>query len=413
MSLVVPFRALRPQKNYVQEVAALPYDVLEWDEARRIGEGNPKNFLHVEKPEIDFPADRPGDELSIHVAARNTLERWIKEGFLFQDDKPCFYVYGQKQGVHLQYGIVGCVSLAEYEAGQIKKHELTTVDKERDRIRNIDTVNANTGLVFCVYPTSDAINRMVEEIVREAPEYDFVFDNGVANSVWVVRDDQRIAAIQKAFLEVQALYIADGHHRAAAAAAVARLRKEGYPSQKGIEEYNFFAAGLFPDHQVRIMGYDRVVKDLNGLTEKEFLGRIGESFVVSPESRLKSPSRLHEFGMYLGGKAFCLHVKDVYLRQKDLIRTLDVSLLQDNLLAPILGIQDPRADRRIKFVGSTRGVAALQNMVDSKEFAVAFSVYPTSLTQVMAVADSGQVMPPKSTWFEPKLLSGLFVHLLH
>jgi uncharacterized protein (DUF1015 family) len=413
MSLVVPFRALRPQKNYVQEVAALPYDVLEWDEARRIGEGNPKNFLHVEKPEIDFPADRPGDELSIHVAARNTLERWIKEGFLFQDDKPCFYVYGQKQGVHLQYGIVGCVSLAEYEAGQIKKHELTTVDKERDRIRNIDTVNANTGLVFCVYPTSDAINRMVEEIVREAPEYDFVFDNGVANSVWVVRDDQRIAAIQKAFLEVQALYIADGHHRAAAAAAVARLRKKGHPAQKGIEEYNFFAAGLFPDHQVRIMGYDRVVKDLNGLTEKEFLGRIGESFVVSLESRLISPPRLHEFGMYLGGKAFCLHVKDVYLRQKDLIRTLDVSLLQDNLLAPILGIQDPRADRRIKFVGSTRGVAALQNMVDSKEFAVAFSVYPTSLTQVMAVADSGQVMPPKSTWFEPKLLSGLFVHLLH
>jgi uncharacterized protein (DUF1015 family) len=199
----------------------------------------------------------------------------------------------------------------------------------------------------------------------------------------------------------------------AAAAAVARLRKRGHPSPKGIEEYNFFAAALFPSHQVRIMGYDRVVKDLNGLTEKEFFGSIGESFVVSPESRLKSPSRLHEFGMYLGGKAFCLHIKDVYLRQKDLIRTLDVSLLQDNLLAPILGIQDPRADKRIKFVGSTRGVEALQNMVDSKEFAVAFSLYPTSLTQVMAVSDSGQIMPPKSTWFEPKLLSGLFVHLLH
>ena len=412
MSLVVPFRALRPQKNYVQEVAALPYDVLEWDEARRIGEAHRKSFLHVEKPEIDFPADRPGDELRVHVTARNTLKRWIKEGFLFQEDKPCFYVYGQKQGNHTQYGIVGCVSIAEYEAGQIKKHELTTVDKERDRIKNIDTVNANTGLVFCVYPTRDAIDHIVEKIVREPPEYDFTFDNGVAHSVWVVRDDQRIEAIRKAFLEVQALYIADGHHRAAAAAAVAKLRRKRHPAEKGIEELDFFAAGLFPDHQVRIMGYDRVVKDLNGLTEKEFLNRVGESFVISPESRLKSPSRLHEFGMYLEGKAFCLRVKDVYLQQKDLIRTLDVSLLQDNLLTPILGIQDPRADKRIKFVGSIRGVAALQKMVDSKEFAVAFSLYPTSLTQVMAVADSGQIMPPKSTWFEPKLLSGLFVHLL-
>ena len=413
MSLVLPFRALRPQKKYVQEVAALPYDVLEWDEARRIGEANPKSFLHVEKPEIDFPADRPGDELSIHVAARNTLERWIKEGFVFQEDKPCFYVYGQKKGDHTQYGIVGCVSVAEYEAGQIKKHELTTVDKEQDRIKNIDTVDANTGLVFCVYPSSDTINRIVGEIVREAPEYDFVFDNGVANSVWVVRDDQRIETIRKAFMDARALYIADGHHRAAAAAAVARRRKKGHPAPKDTQEHNFFVVGLFPDNQVRIMGYDRVVKDLNELTEKEFLDRIRESFVVSPEPRLKSPSRIHEFGMYLGGKAFSLHVKEAYLRQNDLIRTLDASLLQDNLLAPILGIQNPRQDKRIKFVGSIRGVAALQNMVDSKEFTVAFTLCPTSITQVMAVADSGQIMPPKSTWFEPKLLSGLFVHLLH
>jgi uncharacterized protein (DUF1015 family) len=367
----------------------------------------------VEKPEVDFTADRPGDESKFHVAARKTLERWMKEGLLFQEDKPCFYVYGQKQGNHIQYGIVGCVSVAEYEAGQIKKHELTTVDKERDRIKNIDTVNANTGLVFCVYPAHDTINRLVGEIIREVPEYDFVFDNSVTHSAWVVRDDQRIEAIRKAFLEVQALYIADGHHRAAAAAAVARLRKTGYPAQKSIEEYHFFVAGLFPDQQVRIMGYDRVVKDLNGLTEKEFLNRVGESFVVSPESRLKPPSRLHEFGMYVGGKAFCLRVKDVYLQQKDLIRTLDVSLLQDHLLTPVLGIQDPRSDKRIRFVGSIRGVAALQSMVDSKEFAVAFSLYPTSLAQVMAVADSGQIMPPKSTWFEPKLLSWLFVHLLY
>ena len=411
--LVIPFKALRPPKQYAREVAAHPYDVPEWDEAKKIAETNPRSFLHVEKPEIDFPVERAGDDPSIHVRARDTLDRLIKEGCLLQEEKPCLYVYGQKQEAHVQYGIVGCVSLAEYEAGQIKKHELTTLDKEEDRIRNIDTVNANTGLVFCVYPASDAINRVVEEIVRQAPEYDFVFDNGVVHSVWVVRADQRIKAIRKAFLNVQTLYIADGHHRAAAAAAVARLRKGGNPAHRGTEEYNFFVAGLFAHDQARIMGYDRMVKDLNGLTEKEFLGGVGESFIVSPESGLKSPSRPHEFGMYLGGKGFRLHVKEDELRQKDIIRTLDVSLLQENLLAPILGIQDPRTDKRIKFVGGIRGVAALQNMVDSKEFAVAFTLYPTSVSQLMAVADSGQIMPPKSTWFEPKLLSGLFVHLLH
>jgi uncharacterized protein (DUF1015 family) len=413
MSIVLPFKALRPPKQHAREVAAYPYDILEWDEARKIGEAHPESFLRVEKPEIDFPPDRPADDRLIHVRARRTLERLIREGFLLQEEKPCFYVYSQKQGDHIQYGIVGCVSLAEYEAGQIKKHELTTVDKERDRIRNIDTVNANTGLVFCVYPANDPINRMVEEIVRQAPEYDFIFDNGVAHSVWGVRDAKRIEAIQKAFLDVNALYIADGHHRAAAAAAVATLRRKGNPAHKGTEEYNFFVAGLFPHDQARILGYDRVVKDLNGLTEEAFLRRVGEGFIVSPESGLKSPSRPHEFGMYVGGRGFRLCVREDRLLQKDVIRTLDVSLLQDSLLAPILGISDPRSDKRIEFVGSIRGAAALQNMVDSKEFAAAFSLFPTSLSQLMAVADSGQVMPPKSTWFEPKLLSGLFVHLLN
>ena len=412
MSTVVPFRALRPQKQYARGVAAYPYDVLEWDEARKIGEANPKSFLHVEKPEIDFPTERAGDDLGIHIAARNSLERLIKEGFLVQEEKPCFYVYSQKQGDHIQYGIVGCVSLAEYEAGQIKKHELTTADKERDRIRNIDTVNANTGLVFCVYPASTAINRMVEEIVRKAPEYNFVFDNGVAHSVWVVRDDQRIEAIRKAFLDVQALYIADGHHRVAAASAVARMRKMGHPAQKGTEEYNYFVAGLFPHDQVRIMDYNRAVRDLNGLSENEFLRKIEEGFIISPDSDLRLPPHPHEFGMYLRRNAFRLHVREDKFRQKNLIQTLDVSLLQDNLLTPILDIQDPRTDKRIKFVGSARGIAALKNMVDSREFAVAFSLYPPSLNQLIAVADSGQLMPPKSTWFEPKLLSGLFVHLL-
>ena len=412
MSTVLPFRALRPQKNYVREVAALPYDVLEWDEARKIGELNPRSFLHVEKSEIDFPGDTDGNDPHIYATAKDNLKRLVNERILFQDPKPCFYVYGQRQGDHVQYGIVACVSIAEVEVGQIKKHELTTVVKEQDRIRNIDTVNANTGLVFCAYFAREAIHRIVEEIIRQDPEYDFTFDNSVAHTVWVVSDAQKIEAVTKAFLDVNALYIADGHHRVAAAAAVARIRRERNAVHKGAEEYNYFMAGLFPHDQVRIMGYDRVVKDLNGLTEKEFLSRIGESFIVSPESGLKSPSRPHEFGMYLGGKGFRLHVKEDKFRQKDLLRTLDVSLLQNNVLAPILGIHDPRADKRIKFVGGTRGVTALEKMVDSKEFAVAFSLPPPSLTQLMAVADSGQIMPPKSTWFEPKLLSGIFVHLL-
>jgi len=412
MSTVLPFRALRPQKKYVREVAAFPYDVLEWEEARKIGEGNPKSFLHVEKSEIDFPGDTDGNDPRIYATAKATLQRWIKDRILFQEATPCFYVYGLKQEDHVQYGIVACVSIAEVESGQIKKHELTTVVKEQDRIRNIDTVNANTGLVFCAYPAREAIHRIVEKIIRQDPEYDFTFDNGVAHTVWVVSDAQKIEAIKKAFHDVNAIYIADGHHRVAAAAAVARIRRERNVGHKGTEEYNYFVAGLFPHDQVRILDYNRAVRDLKGLSENEFLGKIKEGFLVSPDSDLSLPSRPHEFGMYLGGKGFRLHVREDRLRQKDLIRTLDVSLLQDNLLTPILGIQDPRTDKRIKFVGSARGIAALKNMVDSKEFAVAFSLYPPSLAQLMAVADSGQIMPPKSTWFEPKLLSGLFVHLL-
>jgi uncharacterized protein (DUF1015 family) len=412
MSIVLPFKALRPPKHYVHEVAAHPYDVLEWEEARKIGESNPKRFLHVEKPEIDFPADQPADDLNLHLAARKTLERFIREGFLVQEKKPCFYIYRQKQGNHVQHGIVGCVSLAEYEAGQIRKHELTTVDKERDRIKNIDTVNANTGLVFCVYPTHEAISQRVGEIVRHDPEYDFVFDNGVGHTVWVVSDPRTIGAIQKAFLEVKTLYIADGHHRVAAAAAVARMRKEKNRAHKETEEYNYFVAGLFPHDQVRILDYNRAVRDMKGLSEYEFLRKIEEGFLVSPDSDLNLPSRPHEFGMYLRGKSFRLHFREDRLRQNDLIRTLDVSILQDNLLTPILGIQDPRTDKRVKFIGSSRGISGLKDLVDAKEFAVAFSLYPPSLSQLMAVADSGQMMPPKSTWFEPKLLSGLFVHLL-
>jgi uncharacterized protein (DUF1015 family) len=412
MSVVVPFRALRPRKQYVREVAAYPYDVLDWEEGKKIGEANPRSFLHVEKSEIDFPRDTDPQDPRVYAAARNNLDRLVQEGILFREDKPCFYVYAQRRGDHIQYGVVGCASAAEYQIDQIKKHELTTVDKEQDRIKNIDTVNANTGLVFCVYSAQEAINGIVQEVVQLEPEYDFIFDNGVAHTVWVVSDNERIEAIKDAFLKVKALYIADGHHRAASAAAVAKLRREKNPAHRGTEEYSFFTAGMFPHTQVRIMDYNRAVKDLKGLSEEEFLRKIQEGFSITPGFSQKSPSNTHEFGMYLGGKWFKLEAKEENLSREGLVGGLDVSVLQNNLLAPILGIHDPRTDGRIKFVGGIRGTKELEKMVDSKEFAVAFSMYPPSLCQLMAVADAGQIMPPKSTWFEPKLLSGLFVHLL-
>lgn len=411
MVTVLPFKALRPQKQYVEKVAAHPYDVLEWEEAKKIGDVNPTSFLHVEKPEIDFPRETAMDP-GIHVRAKKNLELLIKDEILIREDKPKFYVYRLKQRQHIQYGLVACLSIPEYEAGQIKRHELTTVDKEQDRIRNIDTVNANTGLVFCVYSARESINRIVEESSRKKAEYDFTFDDGVTHTVWVVSDQTRIEAIKNAFLEVDAVYIADGHHRAASAAAVARIRREKRPVEKGTQEYNFFMAGLFPHDQVKIMEYNRIVKDLNGLSEEQFLHKLRDNFSVSENPIRKSPPIPHQFGMYLCGRWFRLETQIDNRLQKDLVGKLDVSLLQERVLSSILGIDDPRKDKRIRFVGGIRGIQELEKMVDSKEFAVAFSLFPPSVTELMAVADSGQIMPPKSTWFEPKLLSGLFVHPL-
>jgi uncharacterized protein (DUF1015 family) len=412
MSAFIPFRALRPYRRFVKEVAAYPYDVVEEDEARKIGERNPRNFLRVEKSEIDLsPKTDPNDD-RVFAAAKTNLERLIKEGILFQEEKPCFYIYGQKKGDHTQYGIVGGVSVAEYDSGQVKKHELIRPDKEKERIRNIDAANANTGLVFLVYAAREAIDRIVDRIVKEDPEYDFVFDNGVRHVAWVVSDEKTIEAIQREFLKVDALYIADGHHRAAAAAAVAKFRKEENPAHKGTEEYNYFVGALFPHNQARIMDYNRVVKDLNGLSEEEMIRRVQKKFNVSPHFGDKSPTRPHEFGMYLKGRWYRLEVTGDKLDERGLIEKLDVRLLQDHLLSPVLGIQDPRTDKRIKFIGGIRGVVELERLVNSGEFAVAFYMYPPTVKELMDVADAGQVMPPKSTWFEPKLLSGMFVHLL-
>jgi len=412
MATLIAFRALRPYRKFATEVASHPYDVLEENEARRIGEKNPRSFLHVEKSEIDLPPETdPGDD-RVFTAAKDNLDRLISEGVLFQERKPCFYVYGQKKGDHAQFGIVGGVSVAEYDSGRIKRHESIRPDKERERIRNIDTTNANTGLVFLIYPARETIDRIVDEIIREDPEYDFVFENGVRHLVWVVSDEKRIEGLRREFLKVDAFYIADGHHRVAAAAAVAKIRREKNGVHKGNEGYNTFVGALFPHIQARILDYNRVVKDLNGLSEEDLIRKIRDHFIVIPDFKGKSPSKPHEFGMYLKGEWYKLQVKEDRFEQRDLIERLDVWLLQHLLLEPVLKIQDPRTDKRIKFIGGIRGVAELERLVDSREFGVAFSMYPPTVKELMEIADTGRMMPPKSTWFEPKLLSGILVHRL-
>lgn len=412
MSIVVPFRALRPLKKYVKDAASYPYDIMDLEEARKIAKENPLSFLHVERSEVDMPED--GDIISdeVHQLARKRLHRLIKDGIFIQDEKPCFYVYRQRAGGREQTGIVAGVSAEEYAAGLIKKHELTRVDKELDRIKHIDTVNAQTGLVFVLYRNQDAITRIVDGVTETPPEYDFVKEDGIAHTVWVVRDEETLQAIRGEFAKVGCLYIADGHHRAASAAEIAGMRKKANPHHRGDESYNFIMATLFPHDQLKILDYNRVVKDLNGLTEQEVLRRIREKFDVFPDFGLKSPTQQCEFGMYLGGRWYRLAAKETTWDGKDLVGGLDVSILQNNLLMPVLGIMDPRTDNRIKFVGGIQSIKEMQRLVDSGRYAVAFALYPPTVEQLMEIADSGFIMPPKSTWFEPKLRSGIFVHLL-
>jgi uncharacterized protein (DUF1015 family) len=412
MALVIPFRALRPQKKFAGEVASFPYDVLDRAEGRAIVRDNPRNFLRVEKSEIDLPDEIRDDDPRVFAKARENLREFMNEGILFQEDKPSFHVYRQQTMDREQYGLVGCVSVAEYEAGLIKKHELTRVDKENERVNHIETAGAQTGLVFLLYRSREAIDRIISGIVKGPPEYDFTTPDGVTHTAWVISDNAVIAALQREFSKVESLYIADGHHRAASAAAVARMRREKNPAHKGTEEYNYFVATLFSHEQLKILDYNRVVKDLHGMTVRALLDRVGEKFTVKPGFRERSPARPHQFGMYLTGAWYLLEAKPQVYGKADLIGKLDVSILQAHLLGPVLGIADPRTDDRIKFVGGIRGMNELERMVDQMGYAVAFSLCPPGITDLVDIADAGMIMPPKSTWFEPKLRSGLFVHLI-
>lgn len=412
MVTVRPFKAFRPPKSLVEEMAALPYDVINTDEAAELAKGKPRSFFHITRAEIDLPRDMDIHDDKVYAQGRAALDRFIKEGALVQDKEPLFYIYAQKMGDHVQTGIVGCVSADEYNADLIKKHELTRKDKEDDRTRHVVTQNANAEPVFLTYRARREIDEMIFGYTgKNNPEYDFIADDGIRHTLWVVRDTALNAQITASFKGIDALYVADGHHRSASAARaqVEKRKHDANPSPD--KEYNFFLAVVFPHDQLRIMDYNRLVKDLNGNTKDQFLAKIGEKFTVTAGTQA-APAAMHAFGMYLDGKWHQITAKEGSFDPKDPINSLDVAILQNNLLGPILGINDPRTDKRIDFVGGIRGLKELEKRVNSGEMKVAFSMYPTTLDQLINVADAGKIMPPKSTWFEPKLRSGLFVHLL-
>lgn len=410
MSLIHPFRGVRPRADLSTRVPSLPYDVMSSAEARQMAEGNDESFLHVIKPEIDLDPDIDLYDDRVYEKGVQNLRRFMAEGVLVPDDTPCLYLYSQRMGDHEQFGIVTCAAAAEYDADLIKKHEHTRPDKEADRTRHVDDTDANAGPVFLTYRARPDIDQMVAEVARRAPDVDFVAEDSIGHTLWVIRDQATIDRLVAAFGEVEALYVADGHHRSASAAAVARRRREANPDHTGDEEYNFFLAVLFPHDQLQILDYNRVVKDLGDHSPESLVTAIRETFEVTPTEEPK-PARPRDFAMYLAGTWYTLSARSGSYPTDDPVASLDVAILQDNLLAPLLGIGDPRKDKRVDFVGGIRGLDELERRCN-QGWAVAFALYPTTIEQLLTVADAGQIMPPKSTWFEPKLRSGLVVHLL-
>jgi uncharacterized protein (DUF1015 family) len=414
MSIIKPFRALRPAPDKASRVAAPPYDVLSSDEARAMAQGNPYSFLHVSKPEIDLDPDIDHYSDAVYAKGAESLARFQKEGVLLREERPCLYVYQQTMRIrdrdHVQVGVVAGASVAEYQSGLIKKHELTRADKEKDRTRHVDTLDANSGPVFLTYRASTRIDALVDGVRAGRPAYDFVADNGIRHVVWVVGGEEQIAALTGEFAKLSHMYVADGHHRSAAASAVHDMRRAKNPRHTGEEGYNHFLAVIFPHDQMHIMDYNRVVKDLKGQSQGSFLNAVREKFEAE-KTESPRPERATEFGMFLSGQWYRLKARPGSYDAKDPVRSLDVSILQENLLSPLLGIEDPRRDKRIDFVGGIRGTAELERRVN-EGWAVAFAMCPTSMEQLMSIADAGQIMPPKSTWFEPKLRSGLLVRPL-
>lgn len=414
MSVIRPFKGYRPTPKLCDKVAALPYDVMTSEEAREIVKNNPYSFLHIDKAEIDLPADIDHYSTQVYEKARANLYSMIKNGIYIQDKEPVFYIYRLTMNGKNQTGLVACTSIDEYINNKIKKHELTRADKEEDRIRHVDTCNANTGPIFLTYKNKKSIDEIIDKCVETAPIYDFTSDDGISHTVWLINNSEIIKSLIDEFKSVSALYIADGHHRNASAVKVGLKRRTENPNYTGDEEFNYYLSVIFPDNQLYIMDYNRVVKDLNGYSTEEFIARVNEKFNISDYEKegCCKPLEKHTFGMYLDKKWYLLKAKNSIINENDSVACLDVSILQKELLSPILGIGDPRTDQRIDFVGGIRGLEELEKRVNSGEMAVAFSMYPTTMEQLMNIADDNKIMPPKSTWFEPKLRSGIFIHEL-
>ncbi|MBQ3602816.1 MAG: DUF1015 domain-containing protein [Clostridia bacterium] len=412
MAYFKPFKAVRPNKEYADKVAALPYDVMNSEEAREMVEGNPYSFLHVDKAEIDLPKDTYLYDKVVYEKAAENLKKLVDDGICKKEEKECFFIYRQIMNGRSQTGLVGCASIDDYINNIIKKHELTRADKEQDRINHVDNCNANTGPIFLTYKNGDAVKKIIADWQEShAPEYDFVAD-GVAQTVWVIDDSAVNEAIAEEFDAIDYLYIADGHHRCASAVKVGLKRREANPGFTGEEEFNRFLAVSFPADELEIMDYNRVIRDTKGMSRDQFLTAISTSFTfeVAKTSPYK-PEEKHTFGLYIDGTWYKLTAKEGTFDPNDPVSQLDVSILQNNLISPILGIDDPRTDKRIDFVGGIRGLEELERRANT-DMALAFSMYPTTLDDLMAIADADLIMPPKSTWFEPKLLSGLFIHEL-
>ncbi len=413
MAVIKPFKGIRPPQALVEQVASRPYDVLNSEEARAEAEGNEKSLYHIIKPEIDFPIGTDEHDPAVYTKAAENFQKFQDNGWLLQDEKENYYVYAQTMNGRTQYGLVVCAAVEDYMTGNIKKHELTRRDKEEDRMKHVRVNNANVEPVFFAYPHQDEIDAIVAEVTAKTPEYDFVAPDGFGHHFWIIDNEATIARITELFAAIPSMYIADGHHRSAAAALVGDEKRRQNPNHQGDEEYNYFLAVCFPDNQLNIIDYNRVVKDLNGLSDEEFLAALAANFEVKDMGEeIYKPNALHNFSLYLSGRWYSLTAKEGTYNDNDPIGVLDVTISSNLILDEILGIKDLRSDKRIDFVGGIRGLGELKKRVDSGEMKVALALYPVSMKQLIDIADTGNIMPPKTTWFEPKLRSGLIIHKL-
>lgn len=413
MAKIKPFKGIRPPQALVEQVASRPYDVLNSEEARNEAAGNEKSLYHIIKPEIDFAPGFDEHDPAVYEKAVENFKKFQQKGWLIQDPKEMYYVYAQTMNGRTQYGLVVCANVEDYLNGVIKKHELTRRDKEEDRMKHVRVNNANIEPVFFAYPDHAELNAIVSKITAQPPVYDFTAPDGFGHHFWTIENDDDIARITELFAGIPYLYIADGHHRTAAAALVGAEKAKQNPHHQGDEEYNYFLAVCFPASQLNIIDYNRVVKDLNGLSDEEFLSHLSENFIVEEKgNEIYKPQRLHNFALYLNKKWYSLTAKEGTYDDNDPIGVLDVTISSTLILDQILGIKDLRSDKRIDFVGGIRGLQELSRRVDSGEMKVALALYPVSMKQLMDIADTGNIMPPKTTWFEPKLRSGLIIHKL-